>query len=391
MERHRDPEAPDHVFRFASLAARAGRYKLAKRAYLRYLQQRPSDARAHAQLALCLHEMGEAPAALEYFEQAFSLDPTMASAAANASGLLIQLGDGKRASALCYRALQADQSCSPALYNLNTALRMDGRLQEAVTFSWDWILSRCTTEAHALRPKRSSVPLARLRSCTGAGVERGLDRVTSNTTDCVLGLAQGQSGQSVSNVNYGSELREELMGRWERVEGDSPLSVLTVVCVRWGDKYGTEYVTRLARGVHRNLARKHRFVCFTDDPSALEEAAATAGVDMEARLLGVGGNKAWQGWWHKGFLFSSEIGLCGRIMYLDLDTIIAGGLDEIASYLGKFGVLSVAGMANEHRTQGYNSSVMAWEGGVEEIAWLQEACCFLEVAYEQVHSQGWAC
>lgn len=71
-----------------------------------------------------------------------------------------------------------------------------------------------------------------------------------------------------------------------------------MACVKWGTKYGLEYVERLARGVHRNLDRPYQFVCFTDDVEAL------LGMDgVQARPLGEHCAR-WQGWWNKAFLFS---------------------------------------------------------------------------------------
>jgi hypothetical protein len=40
---------------------------------------------------------------------------------------------------------------------------------------------------------------------------------------------------------------------------------LTVACVRWGSKYGAEYVTKLRNACERNIL-PHGFVCFTDNP-----------------------------------------------------------------------------------------------------------------------------
>ena len=39
----------------------------------------------------------------------------------------------------------------------------------------------------------------------------------------------------------------------------------TVICLKWGDRYGPEYVNRLYRGVRANTDRPLRFVCITDD------------------------------------------------------------------------------------------------------------------------------
>lgn len=60
-------------------------------------------------------------------------------------------------------------------------------------------------------------------------------------------------------------------------------------------------------------------------------------------------------------LLYREAGLEGRVLYIDLDTVITGSLDGIADYSGPFAALSAAGMANECRSSGINSSVMSWD------------------------------
>ena len=44
-----------------------------------------------------------------------------------------------------------------------------------------------------------------------------------------------------------------------------------VLCLKWGKRYGAEYVNRLYRGVKANLSGPFRFVCVTDDPTGLVE------------------------------------------------------------------------------------------------------------------------
>lgn len=78
--------------------------------------------------------------------------------------------------------------------------------------------------------------------------------------------------------------------------------------------------------------------------------------------------------------------MAGRILYLDLDTIIIGSLDEIGGYSGPFAALSVEGMANERRPIGLNSSLMCWEAGGEAPP-LEAAYDQLEKAYNVVSSE----
>ncbi len=49
-------------------------------------------------------------------------------------------------------------------------------------------------------------------------------------------------------------------------------------------------------------------------------------------------------------------------MYIDLDTVITGSLDEIVMYNGDFAILSTDGLDNEGSdfSDGYNSSVVLW-------------------------------
>src|SRR5262245_38260455 len=42
-----------------------------------------------------------------------------------------------------------------------------------------------------------------------------------------------------------------------------------VVCLKWGTRYGPEWVNRLYGMVARNTTWTVRFVCFTDDPSGI--------------------------------------------------------------------------------------------------------------------------
>lgn len=128
--------------------------------------------------------------------------------------------------------------------------------------------------------------------------------------------------------------------------------MLDVVCVKWGAKYGPEYVNILRDMVGRSLFTDYRFICFTDDPSGLND-------NIEIRLLPEGLN----GWWNKLYLFSEEANL-GRVLYFDLDTVITGRLEEIATYGGKFAILR-----DFYRSGGYGSGVMMWEPGFGKHIW----------------------
>lgn len=44
-----------------------------------------------------------------------------------------------------------------------------------------------------------------------------------------------------------------------------------IICMKWGTKYGPEYVNRLYNMVARNLTLPFTFACLTDDSSGIRD------------------------------------------------------------------------------------------------------------------------
>jgi hypothetical protein len=107
----------------------------------------------------------------------------------------------------------------------------------------------------------------------------------------------------------------------------------TVLCMKWGTKYGPEFVNHLFRGVGRHLAPPFRFLCLTDDATGLEAGVETAPLP-ELELAATG--RDWQrheGTWRKLAVFRRDLaGLKGTILFLDLDVAITGDLDRLFAY-----------------------------------------------------------
>lgn len=121
---------------------------------------------------------------------------------------------------------------------------------------------------------------------------------------------------------------------------------VTVVCVKWGDLYGPEYVNVLHDMVRRNLRYDHRFICYTDDPT---------GVHCETREL----PRGFKTWWNKLPLFRAGE-FKGRVLYLDLDVCITGDLEPIVDRKG---------IIDDWNIPGYNASVMSWDAGEHTDLW----------------------
>lgn len=109
---------------------------------------------------------------------------------------------------------------------------------------------------------------------------------------------------------------------------------LTVACVNHGNYLGQgqRYVDTLRAMVSRHLQRKHDFVCLED----------------------VG---KYSGWWAKIELFRPGR-FSGRVLYLDLDSVVVGDLTPIVDAKGIINLLDWG-----WQTPTLCSSVMCWDAG----------------------------
>ncbi len=114
-----------------------------------------------------------------------------------------------------------------------------------------------------------------------------------------------------------------------------------VLCIKWGTRYGSEYVNRLYHGVRRNLTGELRFLALTDDASGIVpeveiQPLPKTTFDEQAFDAKRGGET-----WRKVGLFQPGLaGLQGDVLFLDLDVVITGRLDDMFSFQpGKFCVI----------------------------------------------------
>lgn len=138
--------------------------------------------------------------------------------------------------------------------------------------------------------------------------------------------------------------------------------MLTVACVlvRGHVAFSVEYVARLHSMVQRNISREFEFVCLTDQPKQMPKGVRAIKIDAPKPGL--------KGWWSKIELFRpGRFG--GRVLYLDLDTLIVAPLDPIIDYPAEFalapdGAPSFNGGEGLKVVKRYNSSVMIWDWDV---------------------------
>jgi hypothetical protein len=123
--------------------------------------------------------------------------------------------------------------------------------------------------------------------------------------------------------------------------------------MKWGTKYGPEYVNKLRLMVQRHLSRAHRFVCFTDNTAGLSpdlEALPLPKMELPpGREMG----------WRKLSTFTSPLAdLTGPVLFLDVDVVITGALDCFFEHPGRFCIIH--DWAKPWRITG-NSSVYRFE------------------------------
>lgn len=104
------------------------------------------------------------------------------------------------------------------------------------------------------------------------------------------------------------------------------------ICMKWGDKYGPEYVNRLYRMIDRNIQRDFSLTCFTDREEGIDKA-----VRVQPLLpLGLPEGLPERGWNKLATLAQDIGGLSGQVIFLDLDVVITGTLDDFFDYPGEF-------------------------------------------------------
>jgi len=142
-----------------------------------------------------------------------------------------------------------------------------------------------------------------------------------------------------------------------------------IVCLKWGTLYGPDYVNKLFCAVRRNITIPFTFHCFTERSQYIHPNIVIH--NLPHNLPGVG-------WWQKLYLFSEDAPLEGRVLYIDLDTLITGNIDEIVLHNKGFICLRdlfLARMNPKYKDKfgfakdAVGSGVLSWEAGTHTQIW----------------------
>ena len=150
------------------------------------------------------------------------------------------------------------------------------------------------------------------------------------------------------------------------------MTPLTVACVfvRGEYPYTPEYVTRLKSMVARWIDRPFDFVCLTDQPWLFTEDFG-----QTVRTIPIAKPPDCLAPWAKLELFNPARQWPGRVLYLDLDTLIVSPLKAILDMSEPFPFAITADPAKPGMktkdfygrmiVRKFNSSLMVWDGGTQ--------------------------
>lgn len=134
---------------------------------------------------------------------------------------------------------------------------------------------------------------------------------------------------------------------------------VNIICMKWGDKYGSEYVNKLYGMVSRNLTIPFKMTCFTDDDTGVLPQISThplPSLDLPAGTPERG--------WNKLSTFQNDLaGLEGEALFLDLDVVIVDNIDDLFSFPAEFAIIQDAKLK---RKKIGNSSVYRFKIGAHE-------------------------
>lgn len=98
--------------------------------------------------------------------------------------------------------------------------------------------------------------------------------------------------------------------------------MVTVVCWRWGTKYGPGHVARLQGMLRRRLTLPHELVCITDKPNELPPGVRPAPLPKPLAIDGKCLRRLW--------IYSDAAGALGdRLLQIDLDVVLTDSITPL--------------------------------------------------------------
>lgn len=129
------------------------------------------------------------------------------------------------------------------------------------------------------------------------------------------------------------------------------MEMLTIVTWIWGNKYDRSYIEKLARGVQKNLSIPFRFRVFTPQSEDIY-LSKIKGCFPRLRMF----DEEWQ----------HDNHIRGRVVCMDLDSVVVGRLDPLFEIDDDFAILQGANASNPCP---YNGSIWTFRAGYRPDVW----------------------
>jgi len=133
-------------------------------------------------------------------------------------------------------------------------------------------------------------------------------------------------------------------------------TTVNIICMKWGDKFPSDYVNKLYSMVRRNLSYPFRFICFTEKSSGIRDEVEIHPLPD----LKLPKNIPERGWKKLSVLRKDLCKIKGEALFLDLDVIIVDSIDDFFDMPGNF--LIAHDKKRPKKIEG-NSSVMRFKIG----------------------------
>ena len=132
---------------------------------------------------------------------------------------------------------------------------------------------------------------------------------------------------------------------------DAP-SPKQIICIKWGTHYGPRYVNVLHGMIARNISGPFKLYCFTDDATGVRPEVTC----LPLPELGCTIPPEIPGKWRKTALWGSELsGLKGVALFVDLDSVILGNIDDYFTYGSPDDVITARNWAHPLERRGQTS------------------------------------
>ena len=155
-----------------------------------------------------------------------------------------------------------------------------------------------------------------------------------------------------------------------------------IVCLKWGNKYSSEYVNKLNNMCKRHTQQNIKFHCFTENTNGIDKDITTHPLPDIPRV---------QGWWYKPWFFSNELPFRGTLLFLDLDVVICDNLDKFFDYepTKDFVVIRDFNRSMRARWDRINSSVFRMHIGSRQSQYTQFISQKDSIVHRMPGDQDW--